>query len=131
MTDWAGLAQYIRSKYKVAEESDGFMALLFATADGRSQAVFVTRSGEFMGTEWADISTVVATRDEVDPEQVLRRNAVLKCGALSLLDDGKVLFFHRFPLRDWEPAEFEIPLSVVVNYGDQLEQELGGRRDRF
>ena len=127
MADWETLRAYIKNTYNVADESDGFMKLIFKFDDLRSQMVFVSRSGEVAGSEWAEIGTVVGTEEHLSAKDAMRRNTEMKCGALGMLDDGKILFFHRFPLKDLQTDEFEGPFHLVITYGDVLEKELTGR----
>lgn len=121
MADWNALRNYIKANYKVAEDNLDAMKLLFQLDDGRVQAAWVTKIED---TGWAEISTAVCKESEIDPRDALRRNARMTIGALALLDSGIVIFRHSFPLASLDPSEFEEPLHVAVQFGDQLEREL-------
>ena len=126
VADWDGLRGYIRANYKIAKDDLNVMHLLFETEAGRTQLVYVEKLAD---TGWAEISTAVCKEGDINPRDALIRNSRMTVGALALVDGGPVIFRHSFPLANLEPSEFEEPLRVVVNYGDQLERELGG--DRF
>jgi hypothetical protein len=122
MADWSSLRGYIMGKYKVAKDDVDTLTLVFDTADGRSQQVLVSD----IGNGWAQISTAVCDESQIEPRAALVRNSELRIGALALVDGGPIVFQHSFPLANLDVAEFEEPLAMVVNYGDQLERELSG-----
>src|SRR5665647_925790 len=99
MADWNGLVAHIKSSYKIDGEGEGYVNLLFETSDLRTQKVQVVRSGEWLGTDWADIRTIVGDASSLSPNDALERNMNLKCGFLGVVDDHLWLL-HRFPLRD-------------------------------
>jgi len=128
MADWNALRDYIKGKYPVGEndEADLVIKLRFAFEDGRSQMVFVVNNGEYGGTEWASIGTVVCSETELTPRDALARGHDLVFGGFVLIGD-KIVFQHSFPLRDLQASEFDVPLGFVAAYGDALEQELTGK----
>ncbi|HEX8086531.1 MAG TPA: hypothetical protein VF529_19745 [Solirubrobacteraceae bacterium] len=126
MADWNSLRNYIKGKYKIAEDNLDSLKLVFEVEDGRSQVAIVSKLGD---TGWVGISTAVCRESEIDPRDALRRNAGMTVGGLALIDAGIVIFRHSFPLANLDPDEFEEPLFVVVQYGDQLERELSGGGD--
>ena len=129
MADWNALREYIKGKYLVGENDDAGeygIKLRFTIEDGRSQMVFVTNNGEYGGTEWASIGTVVCSETEFTPRDALVRGHDLMFGGFVLIED-KIVFQHSFPLRDLQADEFDVPLGFVAAYGDALEQELTGK----
>ena len=126
MADWNGLVAHIKSKYKIKAEGEGWVNLLFETSDLRTQLVQVVRGGEWLGTDWADIRTIVGDASSLSPNEALERNITLKCGFFGVID-GHLWLLHRFPLADLDINEFEVPLEIIVNYGDVLEKELTGK----
>jgi hypothetical protein len=126
MADWDALRSHIKSHYNVAQDSLDSMQLLFETSTGRSQLVWVGK----LPNNWASVSTVVCEESQIDARDALLRNSTMIIGGLALIEDGPVIFRHSFPLATLDPQEFEQPLGVAIEYGDQLEQELTGV-DRF
>lgn len=126
MADWDALHRYIKSQYKISEDNITSVTLLFNVDDTRSQLVMVHRAGEVEGSEWAVISTAVCDEKDVDYRQALIKSADMIVGGLALIDDGPLIFRHSIRLRDLDPAEFEEPLRIAVNFGDLLERELTG-----
>lgn len=126
MADWNALRGYIKSNYKIAEDSLDSMKLVFDVDGTRTQAVRVSKMGD---SGWAEISTAVCREDEISPRDALLRNGKMIVGALALHGSGLVIFRHAFPLANLDPDEFEEPLRLAVNYGDRLERELSGGGD--
>jgi hypothetical protein len=126
MADWNALCSYIRGKYKIAEDKIDTLTLIFDTGGGRAQRVLVSDAGN----NWARVSTAVCDEGQISPRDALIRNSQMRIGALALVEGGPVIFSHSFPLTNLDVDEFEEPLGMVVNYGDQLERELSGG-DRF
>src|SRR3954447_6508509 len=126
MADWNALRNYIKGNYKVAQDDLDTVHLLFDTSGGRSQRVLVTN----LGNDWAMVHTAVCQEHEIDARAALVKNFGMRVGSLALVDGGPVIFRHSFPLSSLDPAEFEEPLQMAVEYGDTLERELTGA-DRF
>jgi hypothetical protein len=127
MANWNALRSYVKSNYNIADDNLDSLRLIFDTGSGRSQVVFVSKIGD---TGWAQVSTAVCEESQINPRDALIRNSQMTVGGLALVDGGPVIFRHAFPLADLDPAEFEIPLGIAVNFGDELERELTGA-DRF
>lgn len=129
MASWNSLKQYITSNYKVTRDDGDVLSMVFEAGGGRSQVVFVRRMTA-ADIEWAEIGTPVAEVAQVDPRDCMIRNGKMVIGGLGFEGDI-VIFRHSFPLADLDTAEFEIPLRVVVGFGDRLEMELTQGGDRF
>lgn len=125
MARWENLKAYIASNYKVASDEGNLVKLNWNVEDGRSQLVIVALAGELAGEQWAEVSTGVANVNQVDPQDLLKRNSGMIVGALAIVEDI-VIWKHSFPLGNLDPNEFETPLHLAVNFGDKLERELTG-----
>lgn len=123
MADWNALRHYIKANYKVARDDLSTIQLVFDLGNGRSQAVLVS---EISDSGWAEVSTAVCDGSQIDPRNALIRNARMRVGGLALVDGGPVIFRHSFPLATLDPSEFEEPLHIAAQFGDQLERELAG-----
>jgi hypothetical protein len=121
VADWNALRNYIKSNYKVAQDDLDVLHLLFETERGRTQKVLVSKLGD---SNWAMVSTAVCDEGEIDPREALIKNFNMVIGGLALVDGGPIVFRHSFPLSDLDPREFEEPLRMAVEYGDDLERQL-------
>jgi len=127
MADWNALRNYIKANYKVAQDDLSTIHLVFEAGNGRSQLVLVS---EIPDSGWAQVSTAICDESQIDPREALIRNARMRVGGLALIEGGPVIFRHSFPLATLDPDEFEEPLHIAAQFGDQLERELAGG-DRF
>jgi hypothetical protein len=130
MANWNALHNYITQNYKVMEDDFKTVKLLFNLDGGRSQLVLVNYGGELEGSEWAVISTAVCEETDISSRDAMVRNSQMLMGGLALVDGGPVIFRYSIRLADLDPGEFEVPLKVVVLYGDDLERELSSL-DRY
>lgn len=128
METWSEFKSYIESTYKVAEQDENSMKLLFSTVDERSQIVLIWKH-MFGESEWIEIESPIAKVGEVDAMRVLRKVEELICGGLSIAADHFTLK-HSIPIANLDPNEFEEPLMAIVAAADHLEKELVGS-DRF
>lgn len=128
MADWTGLRTYIMSNYKVSEEDHDSLKLTFSLEGGRSQMAIVRKLPDPLeegNSGWAEILTPVCQESDLNPREALVRNSQMIVGGLALWEQqGLVIFRHSFPLEDLDPSEFEVPLRIVVTFGDELEHEL-------
>lgn len=127
MATWGELHNYITSNYKVTEENESRVHMLWEAGEGRSQAVMVFNNGEVEGNFWATIGTVIAEESQIDHMDLLRRNSNMICGGIGLLQDGTVIFQYSIRLNDLDVGEFEDPLHIVIHCGDDLERQLTGQ----
>lgn len=130
MADWRSLTLYVRANYKVAEETDRMMKLLFGVGGGRSQMVFLWHQTLIGGAEdWVQIESPIGKIEEVSLVPLMREVAETVCGGIGATGDF-VTFRHSVPLMNLDMNEFERPLQLVVTTADRLEHRLVGG-DRF
>jgi len=51
MANWASLVDYVNRNYKIADQNDTMVKLIFNTGDLRSQVIFVWKSSLMNGAE--------------------------------------------------------------------------------
>ena len=130
MTTWNDLKTYVHSHYKIADEQDNMIKLIFETRDMRSQVVVLwhlTLSGN--GEEWVQIESPFGELGSIDLTAALQAVGNTVCGGMALFGN-MVTFRHSLPLADLNIAEFESPLALVTTTADQLEKTLVGG-DKF
>lgn len=126
MTSWSGLKDYIKSNYKVAEEQDGFLRLVFEVEDMRSQIVMIMRMTLMDGSEeWAQFASPVGPANSIDLEAALRDAGDWVCGGLAIIAD-KLFVVDSAPLADMNTAELIRPLMLVTATADRLERKYVG-----
>jgi hypothetical protein len=128
LATWETLCAYAMRKaignYEIMERSDDRLTLRFKLEDERSQTVTVAHQ-EFNGSDWVEIATIVCGAETVDHRTVLEYNGTMVVGALGILEDSLVL---KFPLllSELDPPEFDVPLGIVAELGDMLEEKFTG-----
>ncbi|GAA1753279.1 hypothetical protein [Nostocoides vanveenii] len=100
MANWASLVDYVNRNYKIADQNDTMVKLIFNTGDLRSQVIFVWKSSLMNGAEeWVTFESPFAEIAQVDLGTVLKEASNLVCGGLGLV--GSMLTLrHSVPLQN-------------------------------
>ena len=131
MASWPDLKAYIHNNYKIADEREDMIKLIFDVGDMRSQVVIVWHvqlSGN--GEHWIQIESPFGELGQVDLAAALQAVGNTVCGGMALAGGTLVTFRHSVPLDDLSINEFEAPLALVTGTADRLEQALTGG-DKF
>lgn len=125
MASWGQLVDYVKKNYKVAEQTDRMLQLLFPVGD-RSQFVYVWHLRMQDGEEWIQIESPVGKLAEIDSRAVLELTGDIIVGGAAVCD-GLVVLRHSVPLADMSVEEFESPFHRVMGTADRFEHQLTGR----
>lgn len=130
MANWASLVDYVNRNYKIADQNDTMVKLIFNTGDLRSQVIFLWKSSLMDGAEeWVTFESPFAEIAQVDLGAVLKETGRLVCGALGLV--GTMLTLrHSVPLENVDPNEIDRPLGLISGSADRLERQFVGT-DQF
>lgn len=130
MSIWAGVINFVRTRYEVLEERDGWLRFRVDTGNGRVQQVSVHHLPDHDGAEWVEISSPVGWADKIDLRRLLELAGGEAVGGAAVVD-GVALLKHTIPLVDLNLRnEFEHPLNSLVARADAFEHELT-RADEF
>ena len=129
MPTWAEVQEYARSKYKLADDRENSFKLVFEYETRRLQAVIISKF-EAMNREWCDFASAACKLNQMAPEVALRKNYQFAVGGRAL--DGDIYIVrYSVHMGTMDIEEFELPLHVVANTADKLEQEFAGGADQF
>ena len=124
MTTWTDVINFVRTRYEVLEDTDGWLRFRLDGPDGRTQQVTVHHVDELHGGAWVEISSPVGWADKLDLRSLLELAGTSPVGGAAVVD-GVALLKHTVPLEDLSILhEFERPLKAVVARADALEKEL-------
>ncbi|WAL69346.1 hypothetical protein ORV05_16735 [Amycolatopsis cynarae] len=130
MTIWTDVTNYVRVRWEVLEESDGWLRFLLGTEGGRSQQVTVHYLPDLDGAACVEISSPVGWADRIDLRRLLELAGGDTVGGAAVVD-GVALIKHVVPLHDVNlREEFERPLLSVAARADALERDLA-KTDEF
>lgn len=129
MADWQSVREHLRSNFKIEEVNDSLLKLLFTFEDGRSQFVFVTRTGNDAWGEWVRVEAPIGSWADVHLPKALELIEDAVCGGLGRVAEF-VTIRDSFPIDDLSIEELEKPMMLVAAIGDDLESKLVGG-DRF
>lgn len=130
MATWADLKSYVRSNYKISDDQQDLIKLVFETGNLRSQVVLLCHVTLADGSEeWVQIESPFGELHSVNVVQALLEIGNTVCGGMSVVGD-MVTFRHAVPLLNLNINEFERPLALVTSTADRLEQLLTGA-DRY
>ena len=121
MPTWAEVQEYVRSKYKLAEDRENSFKLVWEYGNGRLQAIIVSRF-EAMDREWVDFASAACKRQEMEPTVALQKNFGFAVGALCLDNDVYVVRYS-VQLASMDLEEFELPLHIIASTADRIEEE--------
>jgi hypothetical protein len=126
MATWRDFIAYVKSNYDVTYEEPGMLQLVFATTEGRSQTVQLSRRRLLNGSEeWLVIDSPFAEAEDVKVERALEAAGHMTCGGIVSVD-GTLYYRHAVPLVNLDSNEFKRPLRLVTMSADHLEQRLLG-----
>ncbi len=126
MTSWTQLRKLVDKKYKIADEQNGLITLLFDLGNDRSQMVFLWHAKLMGGREdWVQIESPIGKVDKMPFVPLMRETAKTICGGIGATGD-MVTYRHSVPLENLDLNEFERPLMLVVSTADRLEHKLVG-----
>lgn len=124
MTTWIDVINYVRTRYEVLEERDGWLRFRLDGPQDRTQQVTVHHLPELDGGSWVEISSPVGWADRIDLRKLLELAGGSAVGGAAVVD-GVALLKHTVPLEDLSiQEEFERPLKTVVARADAFEHEL-------
>lgn len=124
MSIWPGVINFVRTRYEVLEERDGWLRFRVDTGDDRVQQVSVHHLPDHDGAEWVEISSPVGWADKIDLRRLLELAGGEAVGGAAVVD-GVALLKHTIPLVDLNLRnEFEQPLNALVARADAFEHEL-------
>ncbi|MCS5699337.1 hypothetical protein NZK32_09830 [Cyanobium sp. FGCU-52] len=129
MATWRDLQAFIRSNYKISEDTDDFFIILFELGNLRSQLAFIQLvKGNSGATEWVQISSPVGDIPLENINDALERLDDKLCGGLVKIGTRHFVR-HNLQLDDLSIDEFVVPLKVVVSSADELEGAFIGGDD--
>lgn len=122
---WTDVVNYVRLRYEVLEDRDGWVRFRLDAKDGRTQQVTVHLLTGEDGTSAAEISSAVGWADKIDLRRLLELAGSGTGGAAVV--DGVALIKHTVPLGALDVEhEFARPLASLVAQADSLEHQLAG-----
>lgn len=124
MTTWTDVINYVRTRYEVLEESEGWLRFRLDADGDRTQQVSVHHVPDADGLEWLEISSPVGWADKIDLRRFLELAGTCLVGAAAVVD-GVALLKHAVPLTEHSVmTAFTRPLEIVVAQADAFEGEL-------
>lgn len=124
VTTWTDVINYVRVRYEVLEDTDGWVRFRLDTEDGRNQQVTVHHVTGDDHVDWVEISSPVGWADKIDLPKLLDLAGKSIIGGAAVVDNVALLK-HTVPLEDLSvQEEFAAPLQALVHRADAMEREL-------
>jgi len=130
MPTWGEIQEYARSKYKLDDDEEDWFSLVWGYESGRTQKIRIAKFDAF-DKPWLEFRSVVCKESDMAHRVALKKNAGFAVGGLAIDDDGDYVFLYSAPLDTMDPEEFELPLHVVANTADKLEEEFSSEDDAY
>ncbi|MTD58249.1 hypothetical protein [Amycolatopsis pithecellobii] len=123
---WTDVTNYVRLRYEVLEDRDGWLRFRLETEGGRTQQATVHVLPDADGTSWAEISSAVGWADKIDLRRLLELAGSSDVGGAAVVD-GVALIKRTVPLGKLDVRhDFARPLESLVAQADALERQLAG-----
>jgi hypothetical protein len=124
VTTWTDVINYVRLRYEVMEDTDGWVRFRLDTHEDRNQQVTVHHVTGDDHVDWVEISSPVGWADKIDLRKFLELSGSSIIGGAAVVD-GVALLKHTVPLEDLSvQQEFAAPLTALVHRADAMEREL-------
>jgi hypothetical protein len=126
MATWNELVGFLATNYSCTVSGDS-ITLPYTFPNGRSQNVYVNRSGNETRGEWVFISSAIAEIDQVAHLEAICRVVSSKlCGGI-VIDGNVIALRDSLPLENLNDNEINSSIDMVVAIADELEQMFAGR----
>ena len=125
MATWDEIRSYIRSRYRLLEDDQDHVALIFGFDDNRRHSITITKF-DGMDREWVLFEARVCRKELMEPVRALELNGKSVVGYLALDRDSFYVMRHTALLSTLDPDELIVPMHVLVKVADKLEEELTG-----
>ncbi len=125
MASWEEIRTYMRSRYRLLEEDEDHVALLFGFDDNRRHSITITVF-EAMERQWVLFEARICRKELMEPQRALELNGKSVVGYLALDRDEFYVMRHTALLSTLDPDELVVPMHVLVKVADKLEEELTG-----
>lgn len=123
MPTFKQVQQYMRGKYKLSQDSEDLMSMVWSYADGRTQKILLRRFQAY-DRDLIEFKSAFARRDDTNPLDLLRRNTELPLGTIALVGDVYVVVYNAL-LDHMHLDDFELILTRLAALADTLEEEFG------
>ncbi len=124
MATWPELRAFISSKYVVSDDTGNSMTMLFETEPGRSQLVTVLDLTP-TGMNHVCIMSRIGDLNQINDATLRKILSDVGFAGLIMLNDS-IWLQHSLLMDDLNADEFQIPLALVTNRADYLEQNYVG-----
>ena len=125
MATWDEIREYMRARYRLLEDDEEHVSLLFGFDDNRRHSITITQF-DAMDRQWVLFEARVCRRELMKPEKALELNGKSVVGYLALDRDDFYVMRHTALLSTLDPDELVVPMHVLVKVADKLEEELTG-----
>ncbi|MBX6752574.1 MAG: hypothetical protein IRY85_23420 [Micromonosporaceae bacterium] len=126
MATWRDVAAYIRANYKITDEDDSNITLVFGIDGTRTQIVVLSQALLMDGAEeWVQISSPIARVNQINVNAVLRAIAPMVVGGLAIYGDFLAIR-DALPLANLQINELERPMRLITLTADALEKQFVG-----
>ena len=125
MATWDEIRSFLRKHYRLSDDNENEVTLLFGFEDNRRQHITLS-TFEAMDRQWVLFETRICRRELLDPEEACRMNSTLPVGHLSLDSQSFYTARHTALLGTLDTEELLLPLHALVKMADELEEKLTG-----
>lgn len=128
MTTWSDVQRHMRGSYRLQDDQQDMMSMVWSYDDGRAQKIIVRRYKD-ADRSMVEFKSAFARKGDVDPMTLLEDNAKLPLATIALSGDVYLVIYNAL-LDHLHLQDFEFILSRVAALADALEEKYL-RKDEF
>jgi len=128
MATWDELREHMRKTYRLADDEDDMLSMVWSYDDGRSQKIIVRRYEAFE-RQLIELKSAFGRADDASAETMLRKNAELPLATVALTGDVYLVVYNAL-LDHLDFQDLDLYLSRVAAVADTLE-ETYANKDMF
>ncbi|MBT3219527.1 MAG: hypothetical protein HN348_10580 [Proteobacteria bacterium] len=121
MPSWADVQKHMRRKYRLENDQDDMLSMVWSYDDGRSQKIIVRRY-KALGRAMLEFKSAFARKGNVEAVDMLRENSKLPLATISLSGEVYLIIYNAL-LQNMHFDDFDFILSRVAAVADTLEEK--------
>ena len=125
MASWEDLKTYIRKNYKIKDQEENLISLVFDLQNFRSQQIFIQKLENNDGEVWVKFVSPIGKLSSEDLDETLESLGDKLCRGMIKIGDTYFIS-HSIQIDDLSTSNFKRGMHIVMNMADAFERKYIG-----